>query len=339
MWNIKEEKCSHGSTTYIEIPKHTVVSTHHPIINSRFQKINDFEYSRTKEIKVPALKCLECGEIIEIKHPMVASTASTNNYGAYSYGSNSVAIGCNAYSAGQNNIAIGYSAGYKSNYSTNYTTRSITDMGFLDDMKTALNEAERKQEKALKNYSDKQSKLDRINERVAALAGNIGGNTLDTLENEIDRIKQQYDDIVNKQKLSSSKMASAQQYAQQKYGNKLKSPPPPPPMPKARRVGGSKYGDNQSGYYREEPLTPVNGTEYVRVMFRGVEVEEKTFDDIKYLDFTFYKPVGQEDSRLNILESGDVIKWEQAGSVFNKVKAIKAIRISEEDLEKARKEL
>ncbi|GAF77783.1 unnamed protein product, partial [marine sediment metagenome] len=340
MWNINEEEkpCSHSSVAYTEVVKHTLVKTHHPISNSRIQSINDFEIAKTKETKVPAYKCLDCGEIIETRskvdqfsktnefdygYSQRASTGTT--YGLYgqqsiALGRNSVALGyTSCATTGQYNIAIGAGAGmkYAGDYSpTNYTTRSITDkeinMGFLDDMSEALENAENRQEKAMKNYENKQFKLDRIAEKVRALRRNMltGENSLTS---EIDKIKAEYDQIVNRQE-------ATQKQAQQQFrsSSKLNSPPPPPPFPQKRKEGMPYDAGSDRGYQytnkvvvqpNKENDPNIDGIEYMKIMFRGLDVEEKTYNDIKYVDFIFYKPVDQEDSKLNLVEKGDVLEW------------------------------
>ena len=374
-----EEKCKHSSTAYTEVLKHTIVDTHHPISNSRVQSINDFEVGRVKEIKVPALKCLECGEIIEIKHSMVASTASTHNYespvssGTMALGQHSMAIGYNSTAFGCANIAIGASAGSRVNtdrdnfkYAGDYSERSFTDkgvidMGFLNDMKEALENAEKRQDKALKNYKNKQNKLDNIAEKVRQLRNNISGDgTTNTLMTEIDKIKAEYDVIVSRQKAVQQKALTQQQQFTNndfltgsvreaasvigKVGATLI--PAPPPIPQARKVGAYGVGSDK-GYYQSTPppnIDKFTDIEYVQFLIRGTEVEEKTFKDIKYFDFTFSHPMDQENALLNILDKGDVIEWvkvaknQKMGMLSPKIKAIKAIRISVKDLEEARKE-
>lgn len=367
---VNKKKCTHSNLELIEALKHTIINTHHPISNSRVESINNFEVGRVKEIKVPAYKCLDCGEIIDIKELMVASYATTHNHGSY----NSCAVGRNAIATVQGNIAIGAAnaanAGmvntdkdirYSDNYSEHYLQRSITDMSFLEDMGEALKNAEIRQEKAMKNYKDKQVKLDRIPEKVRELRKEFSSDG--NITSEIDRIKQQYDNIVNRQQ-------NAQQQAQEQYTNNdlisksireagsvlnkvgksinlQNSPPPPPPIPQARNVGTYDPSSGRGYYQSTTPQTNINdftNIEFLQFMFTRTNIEEKTFKDIKYFDITFPQPVDQEDSKLDILEKGDVIEWvkvpknKNMGILSPKIKAIKAIRISVEDLEEARKQ-
>jgi len=326
----RKKQCKHNNTTKVEAVKHTVIETHHPISNSRFQQINDFEIAKVNEIKVPALKCLDCGEIIEIKKPMVGSCATGHYSTAQGY------VSC---ATGNNNIGIG---GYAGDYTERSLTDKIIDMGFLNDMEEALGNAEKRRAKAMKNFANQQAKLDNIAD---------GENTLTS---EIDRIKSEYDNIVNRQHY---KQQQAQQQFQgsnvftdsireaasvvRKVGESVIPQPPPPPNPR-NMIG---YGTN-SGFYYEPPSKPLNefsNIEFLKFMFSGISLEEKTFKDVNYFDIIFPNPVDQDDSKLNVLEKGDVIEWvkvpknKNMGMLSPKVKAIKAIRISLEDLEEARK--
>ena len=303
-------------------------------------------------------KCYDCGNETILEHPIVASTGSTHNYST-ALGQNSIAIGYSSKAFGCTNIAIGASVGCRVNtdkddfkYAGDYSGRSLTDksiidMGFLDDMKEALENAEMRQEKAMKNYKDKQLKLDNIAEKVRAIRSSMS-NDGNTHKSEIDRIKEKYDDIVNRQKVAQEQQSSNHNLINDFLGKKsigLQSPPPPPPMPQSRRIGNGWNVGTEVPSHNETPsksLSKFTDIEYVQFLFTGVEVEEKTYKDVEYLDFTFYNAVDQKDSKLNILEKGDVIKWEKVaknkkmGMLSPKIKAIKAIRISVKDLEEAR---
>jgi hypothetical protein len=294
-----------------------------------------------------------------------SSSPTTNNYGSYAMGQHSTAIGYYSTALGNANIAIGSGAVSRVStdkdfkYGGDYSERSlidksIIDMGFLNDMQEALENAENRQEKALKNYQHKQAKLDNIAEKVRKLKNNFSGGNTNTLMTKIDEIKAEYDGIVSRQQSTQQQVMSRQSNMVNDFlgrkGIKLDSPPPPPPFPPARKVGveGQPVYGQDRGYYQpttpEANLTKFTDIEYVKFLIRNTEVEEKTFKDIKYLDFIFSHPIDQENGLLNILEKGDVIEWvkvpknRKMGMLSSKIKLIKAIRISVKDLEEARKE-
>ena len=95
-------------------------------------------------------KCYDCGNETILEHPIVASTATTENYGYscantpnYGYstalGQNSIAIGYSSKAFGCTNIAIGASVGCRVNtdkddfkYAGDYSGRSLTDKSIID---------------------------------------------------------------------------------------------------------------------------------------------------------------------------------------------------------------
>ena len=288
-----EKKCTHSDLAYIEVVKHTIINTHHPITNSRVQAINDLEMGRVKEIKVPAYKCLDCGEIIDIKQQEVASSATTHNYGACAVSSGTMALGYASCSTGNTNIAIGTSAGcaftYGADYSKNYNNRTITDMSFLDDMSEALKNAESRQEKAMENFANKQAKLDRIAEKVRDLRRGFSSDG-NSLTSEIDKIKSEYDQIVNRQQY-------AQEQAQQQFSNndfltgsireaasvisKVGATfiPAPPQFPQGRNVGVYDPSSDK-GYYKQKhqpKIIEFTNIEFLEFMFTGIKTVSMPF--------------------------------------------------------------
>ena len=232
---------------------------------------------------------------------------------------------------------------YKADYSQNFNT----DMRFSDALRKDLEDYRSKLNKA---QNVQQSKLERLKEKVEQYKMGVTREQSNNVQSEIDKIRAKYDETLNKYQNNdfvSRGIREAGNVIGGVSGTILQSPPPPPPMPQARKIGGGLYGDNQRGYYQQETpqpqITEFTDIEYVQFMIRNTTFEEKTYKDVEYLDFIFHSPLDQNDSRLNILDSGDVLEWRKIpknpklGILSPKKKAIKSIRISVEDLKEARK--
>lgn len=297
-------------------------------------------------------KCYDCGEETLLAQPTNAICSVNNNV---AIGHCSTSIGQHSKAFGCANIAIGASAGYSTgttysgDYSSPYTTRSLTDkttdMRFSDALRKDLDDYRTKLNKA---QNEQQTKLERLKAKVNQYKNGITREKSNEIQSEIDRIRAKYDETLNKYQNNDFVSQSIREAGGLVGGlgkTILQSPPPPPPFPQKRKVGAYDPSSNK-GYYKEEPQKPLEeytDIEYVQFMIRDTTFEEKTYEDVKYLDFIFHTALDQNDSRLNILESGDVLEWKKVpknlklGILSPKIKMIKSIRISVEDLKNSRK--
>ena len=278
-------------------------------------------------------KCYDCGEETILAHQPTASCSGNHN----------ISIG--SYSSGIVNTDKDIK--YDTDYSEKYLPRSIIDknMRFSDTLRADLEKYKRD---LAKQQVKQHSKLEILKSKVEQYKKDITNKQNGRVDTEIDRIRGKYDEIMNKQqadnrfsrRISGLGAASAAAISNLDTDeiNKFKKAPPQ----------ASEYGSNQREYYREEPpqkpLTEYTDIEYVQFLIRNTTFEEKTYEDVKYIDFIFHLPMSQSNSLLDILDSGDVLEWRKIpknpklGILSPKIKAIKSIRISVENLKKARKE-
>ena len=285
-------------------------------------------------------KCYDCGEETILAHPKQPNNICATNYG---YNSGSCAIGYNSHAygvassatTGQYNIAIGAGA---ISYAADYSQNNNTDMRFSDTLRKDLEDYKKQ---LAKQQIRQHSKLDELKSKIDRYKRDIANKQSGNVDTEIDRIRAKYEETL------SGRIGGFVNTVADTVLDPIRQTPPPPPFPQKRKVGAYNPSSDR-GYYGEEkpqkPLSEYTDIEVVQFLIRNTTFEEKTYEDVKYLDFIFHSPISQTDSRLDILESGDVLEWRKIpknpklGILSPKIKAIKSIRISVEDLKNARKE-
>jgi hypothetical protein len=292
-------------------------------------------------------KCYDCGEETLLEQPKqqpssICATHYGYNSGACAIGYNSHAYGvASSATTGQYNISIGAGA---LNYAADYETNYNTDMRFSDTLRTDLEEYKMQ---LAKQQAKQHSKLDVLKSKVEQYKKDIANKQSSNVETEIDRIRAKYDETLNRVKSDSSLIGGFANAVADTVLDPIRQKPTPPPFPQKRKVGAYNPSSDR-GYHGEKapqkPISEYTDIEVVQFLIRNTTFEEKTYEDVKYLDFIFHSPISQTDSRLDILESGDVLEWKKLpknpklGILSPKIKAIKSIRISVEDLKNARKE-
>lgn len=331
-----KKECHHEYVETVEVEQCVVFEKKRPIVNSRIESLNDYQHNiEVRTITVPVVKCMECGEILGDNWNRHLNTQEGI---AVSNGNNNMAIG--AYSSGACSIAFGYnSSACATNYAGNYnvnndTTRIIMDKNYNDSLKSYQEKLE-----------DIERKIQILKENGSSRYNSMTANTYSQTESVNHKVANINDYVDRYKKIKTNKdMPSSLMGLVENVGSMFVPQRPTQQQQTGLNVGGltPTFLENDQSNPKN---TPIDSIGYMKVMFTGVKVEDKVFEDIKYIDFIFRNPVDQDDSKLNILESGDVLKWEKIpknkklGILSPKVNAIKSIRISKEGLEKAHKKI
>lgn len=344
-------KCNHEFVESTELVKHVFEKTK-PISNSRVESLNDFEHVREvrKKITTPVIKCMECGEIMgdnynrHLPQPTIEVEDDHNvmlgyNDSLIATGSTNILIGENAISQ---NSGLMYSPHtfkpyYAADYKSEYTPRSIIDTTMKGTEPNIREEIIYLTNKIM-DLKKQKERLQALNDKVQRM--NVNGEyKTNEVDSKIERIN---DYITRYGDHLSIKYNELERMNNSSY-NLFPKKQPYPPIPQPRNSRSSWSMDTPK--IAPEKDDKINAIELVKILFSGVVVKDKVYDDIDYIDFIFYKPINQDDTRLDVLENGDVLKWEKVptikrlGILSPKVNAIKAIRIKKEVLEEARKKM